>query len=41
MVQIPCVSISLTRKDPGLRVYEWLQDTDDDPAPSEDWVQAM
>ena len=41
MSQIRCEAITLTRYDTSQRVYDKLQDSDDDPAPSGDWVEAM
>jgi len=41
MDQIPCLAISLERKDSERQVYGLLQATDHDPGPSEDWLQAM
>jgi len=41
MSQIRCEAITLTRYDTSQRVYDKLQDSDDDPAPSADWVEAM
>jgi DNA-binding CsgD family transcriptional regulator len=41
MGQIRCEAISLERYDSGRQAYGLLQATDDDPGPSEDWVQVM